>query len=75
VYTNSRAGRRYEHEDALPISDRYLDDHGDSIERHVAGLDDFETAVAAYWSACRRWPRVKITLRQEARIFERGWEG
>jgi hypothetical protein len=52
-----------------------LDDHGDSIERHVAGLDDFETAVAAYWSACRRWPRVKITLRQEARIFERGWEG
>ena len=51
------------------------DDHGDSIEHHIAGLDDFETAVAAYWSACRRWPKAKITLRQEARIIEKSWEG
>jgi hypothetical protein len=50
------------------------DDQGDSVERHVAGVDDLETAVATYWSACRRrWPKAKITLRQEARIIEKRW--
>jgi hypothetical protein len=51
------------------------DGQGNSIERHVAGLDDFETAVTAYWTACRRWPKAKIALRQEARIIEKSWEG
>ena len=51
------------------------DDHCNSIARHVAGADDFETAVATYWAACRRWPKAKITLRQEARIIEKSWEG
>jgi hypothetical protein len=27
------------------------DDRGDSIVQHVAGVDDFETAVATYWAA------------------------
>jgi hypothetical protein len=53
----------------IPFRIDIWDDHGDSIERHVAGLDDFETAVAAYWTACRRWPKAKIALRQEARII------
>jgi hypothetical protein len=68
-------GRRWHgHEDALPLFQiNICDDHGDSIERHVAGLDDFETAVAAYWSACRRWPTAKITLRREARIIEKSY--
>jgi hypothetical protein len=35
--------------------------------QHVAGVDDFETAVATYWAACRRWPKANVTLRQEAR--------
>jgi len=26
-------------------------------------VDDFETAVATYWTACRPWPKAKITLR------------
>jgi hypothetical protein len=51
------------------------DDQGTSIMQHVAGVDDFETAVATYRAACRRWPKAKITLRQEARIIEKSWEG
>src|ERR1700730_1523079 len=33
----------------------------------------FEVAVAAYLTACRRWPKVKISLRQGARVVERNW--
>jgi hypothetical protein len=44
------------------------DDQGNNIERHVAGLDDVETAVATYWAACRRWPKARVTLRQGAGI-------
>jgi hypothetical protein len=42
------------------------DGAGDNIVEHVAGVDDFETAVATYWAAVRRWPKAKITLRQGA---------
>jgi len=30
--------------------------------------------VATYWAACHRWPKAKITLRQEARIIHKSWE-
>jgi hypothetical protein len=40
------------------------DGAGDNIVEHVAGIDDFETAVATYWAAVRRWPKAKITPRQ-----------
>ena len=30
------------------------DDSGDNLIEHVAGIEDFEIAVAAYWAACRR---------------------
>jgi hypothetical protein len=40
------------------------DDTGDSIFEHVVGSEDFEVAVAAYFAACQRWPKAKITLRQ-----------
>jgi hypothetical protein len=49
------------------------DDQGNSIARHVAGVDDYETAVATFWAACHRWPKAKITLRQGARIIEKSW--
>ena len=39
------------------------DDRGKSIMQHVAGVDDFETAVATYWAAGRR-PRSR---------FEKSW--
>jgi hypothetical protein len=37
------------------------DDIVDNILDHVAGVDDFETAVATYRAACLRWPKAKIT--------------
>jgi hypothetical protein len=40
----------------------------------VAGVDDFEVAVATYWATCRRWPKAKITMRQAARVVHRNWE-
>jgi hypothetical protein len=43
------------------------DDAGDSIFEHIVGSEDFEVAVAAYFAACQRWPKAKITLRQGAR--------
>jgi hypothetical protein len=50
------------------------DGAGDNIVEHVAGVDDFETAVATYWAAVRRWPKAKVTLRQGARIVHRNWQ-
>jgi hypothetical protein len=40
------------------------DDPGVSIVEHVAGVDDFEMAEAAYRAAVARWPAARITLRQ-----------
>jgi hypothetical protein len=45
------------------------DDTGNSIIEHVAGVDDFEVAVATYWAAVARWPEARITLRQGARVM------
>jgi hypothetical protein len=44
------------------------DDTSNSIVEHVAGVDDFEVAEAAYRAAVARWPAARITLRQGARI-------
>jgi hypothetical protein len=41
-----------------------------SIVEHVAGVDDFEVAEAAYRAAVARWPAARITLRQGARVIE-----
>jgi hypothetical protein len=41
-----------------------------SIVEHVAGVDDFEVAEAAYRAAVTRWPAACITLRQGARVIE-----
>src|SRR6516162_11054640 len=40
---------------------------GNSIVEHVAGVNDFEVAEAAYRAAVARWPRARITLLQGAR--------
>jgi hypothetical protein len=39
---------------------------GHNILEHVAGLEDFAVAQAAYDRACRRWPKDRITLQQGA---------
>jgi hypothetical protein len=41
--------------------DRYLGLCQRQLMELVAGVEDFETAVATYWAAVRRWPRAKIT--------------
>ena len=49
-------------------------DHtGNSIVEHVAGVDDFEVAVATYRAAVARWPAARITLRQGARVVMKTW--
>jgi len=44
-----------------------LDANGDVFD-HVAGLEDFDLAVATYKAACKRWPSEPIMLRQGARV-------
>jgi hypothetical protein len=45
-----------------------LDANGEILE-HIAGIEDFNLAVATYEAACRRWrPGDPIMLRQGARV-------
>jgi len=43
---------------------------GENIVEHVAGIEDYQLAVAAFHAACERWPGTPITLRQGARVIE-----
>jgi hypothetical protein len=43
---------------------------GESIVEHIAGIEDYQVAVATFRAACERWPGVPITLRQGARVIE-----
>ncbi len=40
------------------------DDDGQNLVEHLAGVEDFELAMATYRAACQRWPNATITLRQ-----------
>jgi hypothetical protein len=42
---------------------------GESIVEHVAGVEDYQVALATYRAACERW-LGPITLRQGARVVE-----
>ena len=44
--------------------------NGESILEHVAGVEDYDVALATYRAACKRWPGIPITLRQGARVIE-----
>ena len=35
---------------------------GESIVEHVAGVEDYQVALATYRAACQRWPGTPITL-------------
>jgi hypothetical protein len=50
------------------------DSAANSILEHIAGIEDFEVAVATY-RAVARWPKARITLRQGARIVLKSWTG
>jgi hypothetical protein len=43
---------------------------GESIVEHVAGVEDYQVALATFHAACERWPGTPITLRQGARVIE-----
>jgi hypothetical protein len=36
----------------------------------VAGVEDYEVALATYHAAIKRWPGTPISLRQGARVIE-----
>jgi hypothetical protein len=46
------------------------DDSGNSIVEHIAGVEDYQVALATYRAASERWPGTPITLRQGARVIE-----
>jgi hypothetical protein len=46
------------------------DSSDDNIVEHLAGIEDFELAMAAYRAACERWPGANITLRAGERVIE-----
>jgi hypothetical protein len=43
---------------------------GEYVIEHLAGVEDFQLAVATYQAACKRWPGTAITLRQGAKVIE-----
>ena len=43
---------------------------GESVVEHVAGVEDYDVALATFHAACKRWPGIPITLRQGARVIE-----
>ena len=43
---------------------------GESIVEHVAGIEDYQVALATYRAACEWWPGTPIALRQGARVIE-----
>src|SRR3981189_1472807 len=45
------------------------DDDGENVLEHLAGVEDFDLAMATYRAACLRWPGAAITIRQGARIL------
>jgi hypothetical protein len=49
------------------------DGAGDNLVEHLAGLDDYAMAVAAYWTAIENRPKDRITLRQGARVVAKNW--
>ena len=46
---------------------------GDNLIEHLAGVEDYAMAVAAYWAAIQNRPKDKITLRQGARVVMKNW--
>ena len=46
---------------------------GDNLVEHLAGLDDYAMAVAAYWAAVENRPKDKITLRRLVRVVVKNW--
>jgi hypothetical protein len=50
--------------------DTWTKPEGQYIVEHVAGVEDYQLALATFHAACELWPRTHITLRQGARLLE-----
>ena len=57
VTSEIRTGQRQELFFEVPIS----------LVEEIAGVTDYEVALAAYWTVVERWPDAEITLRNRAR--------
>jgi hypothetical protein len=53
--------------------DRWDDATGENLIEQIAGVTDYEVALAAYRWAVKRWPKDKITVRNRARVIEHSW--
>jgi hypothetical protein len=42
---------------------------GESIVEHIAGVENYQVALATFRAARERWPGTPITLRQGARMM------
>src|SRR5262249_44687847 len=47
-----------------------VDTWGEGIVEHIAGVEDYQVALATFRATCERWPGTPITLRQGARVIE-----
>jgi hypothetical protein len=47
--------------------DRWTPD-GSTMEEYVAGISDYQVAMAAFRAAVERWPKASVTLRQGCRV-------
>jgi len=43
---------------------------GEHVIEYLAGIEDFQLAMATYHAASKRWPGAAITLRQGAKVAE-----
>lgn len=43
---------------------------GEKVMEQLAGIEDFQVAMATYRAACERWPGTAVTLRQGERVIE-----
>jgi hypothetical protein len=67
-----RVSPRLNEEGTLPImSTRFhFSFDGAKVIEHLAGVEDFQVAMATYRAACERWRGRTITLSQGARVIE-----
>ena len=65
-----RGEKDEENADAFCLPHRHMDQAGLYIVEHVAGVEDYQLALATFHAACELWPRTHITLRQGARMIE-----
>jgi hypothetical protein len=53
--------------------DRWDDTTGETLIEQIAAVGDYLVALETYRAAVQRWPNVKITLRNRARVIEGGF--